>query len=423
MNGLIEESRTGSGWGRLLKIEDRIFTGRRLQLYGLGVPVAYALALAWRISRGQSVFLPDGRLRCLDFGWMWLSGRFAASGDPARIFDYPAFSAAQAALFGPHNCGFFPHFYYPPTFVFMLFPLGFMPYLTAFAVWNLATLLFYLGAVYAIIPRRAALFAALTPFFVPVNVDFGHNGFVTAALVGFSLIFAERRPWLSGSFLGLLTYKPQIGLLFPPALLAARNWRALAGATAVSVLLGAAAAIAFGKQGWPSFVDAILTRNSMWSPDGTTELNVQSVLGLLHRAGVSASIAWAVQLAIAAIVGLAVCVLWSKPVPYSLKAAALCVGSVTVTPYALFYDLCVLTMAVAFLVKDALARGFLPGERTMILLCWAGLFLARTPIGPIICAALLFLIARRIWAYHGNPVAVVGIAPIGQALSVGHPNE
>ena len=256
-----------------------------------------------------------------------------------------------------------------------------------------------------------------------MNIDFGHNGFVTAALVGFSLVFAERRPWLSAPFLGLLTYKPQLGLLFPPALLASRNWRALAGAAAIGVLLGAAAAIAFGEQGWPSFVDAVLTRNSMWSPDGTTELNVQSVLGLLHRAGVSASIAWAVQLVVAAIVGLAVCTLWSKPIPYSLKAAALCVGSVTVTPYALFYDLCVLTIAVAFLVKDALARGFLPGERTMILVCWAGLFLARTPIGPIIYAALLFLIARRIWAYRRDRVAAARIAPIGHGLSVGHTNE
>ena len=82
MNALVEEPRTRSGWGRLLEIEDRIFTAWRLQLYGLGVPVAYALALAWRISRGQSVLLPDGRLRCLDFGWMWLSGKFAASGNP-----------------------------------------------------------------------------------------------------------------------------------------------------------------------------------------------------------------------------------------------------------------------------------------------------------------------------------------------------
>ncbi len=71
----------------------------------------------------------------------------------------------------------------------------------------------------------------MAPFAVAVNVDFAHNAFITAALIGFSLVFLERRPWLSGIFLGLLTYKPHIGVLFPLALLASRNWRALASAT------------------------------------------------------------------------------------------------------------------------------------------------------------------------------------------------
>jgi hypothetical protein len=74
----------------LTKVEDRIFTGRRVGLYGTGAAVAYALSLAWR--------LPDGRVRCVDFGWMWLSGEFAVSAIPAQIFDYSTFSAAQIAL-------------------------------------------------------------------------------------------------------------------------------------------------------------------------------------------------------------------------------------------------------------------------------------------------------------------------------------
>jgi len=69
---------------RLGEIEDRLFTERRIRLYGTGVAVAYALALAWRLLHGQWVFLSDGRLRCVDFGWMWLSGKFAASGNSAE---------------------------------------------------------------------------------------------------------------------------------------------------------------------------------------------------------------------------------------------------------------------------------------------------------------------------------------------------
>src|SRR5260370_14336857 len=163
--------------GRLTEIEDWIFTERRVRLYGTGVAVAYVISLAWRYFHGQWIFLSDGKLRCTDFGWMWLSGKFAALGESTQIFDYSAFSAAQIALFGREGCTFFTPFVYPPTFLFFTYFLVWMPYLVAFATWVLATLLLYEAAVYAIIPRRAAVIAAMAPFAVAVNVDFAHNGF------------------------------------------------------------------------------------------------------------------------------------------------------------------------------------------------------------------------------------------------------
>jgi Glycosyltransferase family 87 len=388
------------GSSKLLEIESRIFTERRVRFYATGVAIAYALSLAWRLVHGQWIFLPDGRLRCVDFGWMWLSGKFAAAGNPAQIFDYPVFSAAQIALFGHDNCPFFTPFVYPPTYLFITYLLGFMPYVIAFAAWVTVTLFLYGTAVYAIIPRRAAVVVALAPFFVPVNADFGHNGFLTAALIGFSLASLERRPRLAGIFLGALTYKPHIGLLFPLALVASRNWRALAGAAATSIFLAIAALIAFGPEGWASFFHTLLDRESGLSPNAAVPLALHSVFGLLRWIHAGAWISWVGHLTVAAIVTLAVAVIWAKPVPYSLKAASVCIGSVLVTPYILFYDLCILSIAVAFLVRDGISRGFLPGERTVLLLLFASLFLVAVPIGPVVCAALFFLTARRIVAFH-----------------------
>ncbi len=385
-----------SGW----RIENRIFTERRIRFYGLGVAVAYALSLAWRLVHGQWVILPDGRLRCIDFGWMWLSGRFAVSGNSSKIFDYSTFSTAQIALFGHDNCPFITPFVYPPTYLFMTYFLGSMPYLLAFAVWVLATLFLYGTAVYTIIPHRAAVIAAMSPFFVAVNADFGHNGFVTAALVGFSLASLEQRPWLSGIFLGLLTFKPHIGALFPLALLASRNWRALASAAVATMILGIGAAIAFDAEGWASFLHTLLDRQSTLSPDSAVPLALHSVFGLLRWLETSGPVSWGGHLIVAAIVAVTVWVVWAKPIPFSLKAAVLCIGSAMVPPYILFYDLCILTIGVAFLVRDGLVNGFLPGERTVILICFAALFLVQVPIGPVVCAALFFLTARRIVAYR-----------------------
>jgi hypothetical protein len=384
----------------LLNVEDRIFSEWRVRLYGTGVAVAYALSLAWRLVHGQWVILSDGRLRCVDFGWMWLSSKFVISGDPSKIFDYSTFSAAQLSLFGHDNCPFITPYVYPPTYLFITYFLGFMPYPVGFAAWSLVTLFLYGIAVYAIIPRPAAVIAGIAPFFVAVNADFGHNGFITAALIGCSLASLKRRPWLGGIFLGILTYKPHIGLLFPLALLASRNWRALASATATSVILAIFAAIAFGSDGWSSFFQTLIDRHATLSPDGKVELALHSVFGLLRWTHAAAWVSWVGHLSIAVIVALTVWAVWTKPIPFSLKAAVLCIGSVLVSPYILFYDLCILSIAVAFLVRDGIIRGFLPGERTVLLFCFAGLFLVAVPIGPVICAGLMLLAARRIAAYR-----------------------
>jgi hypothetical protein len=331
---------------------------------------------------------------------MWLSGRFAVAGNSSQIFDYSTSSAAQMALFGHNNCPFITPYVYPPTYLFMTYFLGFMPYLIAFAVWVLATLFLYGTAVYTIIPRRATVIAALSPFFVAVNADFGHNGFIIAALFGFSLAFLERRSWLSGIFLGLLSYKPHIGLLFPLALLASRNWRALASATAAGIILGIGAEITFGSEGWLSFFHTLIDRQSTLSPDTKVPLALHSVFGLLRWVETSGLVAWGGHLIVAAIIALTVWVVWAKPIPFSLKATVLCIGSAMVPPYILFYDLCILSIAVAFLVRDGMSRGFLPGERIVILTCFIALFFVQVPIGPVICAALFFLAARRIVAYR-----------------------
>jgi len=401
----------------MLYAEDRIFTEWRIRLYGLGVAAAYAAALAWELLGGRSVIDAAGNPACIDFCTIWVSGNFAISSEPVRVYDYSTFATAQVNLVGPHHINFPPyHYWYPPTFLFLTYPLGLMPYLTAFAVWTIATLFLYLAAVYAIIPRLTAVIAAVTPLVVAENILLGNNGLLTAALMGFSLAFLERRPWLSGIFIGLVTYKPQFGVLFPLALLASRNWRAISSAIATSVILGVAAAIAFGAQGWMSFFDTLRDRNASLSLDPGLELTLQSVYGLLHWAGAGTGMSWALHSTVVAIVALATCVVWARPIPYSLKAATLCIGSLAVTPYVQIYDLCVLSIAVAFLIKDGLLVGFLPGKRTAILVCFAALFFLLTPLGPIVYAFIIFLIAWRIAANRREtltqaqaPLAIEGI--------------
>ena len=127
-------------------------------------------------------------------------------------------------------------------------------------------------------------------------------------------------------------------------------------------------------------------------------MRLESVYGFLWLAGISPPIAWAIQLAFAGAVAAVVCWVWARPLPHSLKAAALCSAAPLATPFVHGHDLCVLAIAVAFLVKDGLTRGFLPGDRLIMLFAWIVVFLGFRDFssGWIPCLALLALVVRRV---------------------------
>ena len=390
------------GQSKLIQIEDTFFTEQRLRLYGSGVLVAYGLALIWALFHGRFLVDEHGMPACIDFSWMWVSGKFAASAAPVAAYDYDIFSALRVALVGPVNC-ILDHFDYPPIFMFLTYPLSLMPYFVAFAVWISITFLLYASSIYAIIPHPAAVIAAATPCAVLVNIQYGHNGFLTAGLLALSLRLMERRSRISGVVLGLLTYKPQFGILLPAVLLASRNWRVLFCATAAVAAFGLTAAALFGYQAWPSFFRTLIHRDANLMLDERLVMTFQSPFGLLRWTGANLSVSWTGHLAVAVVVFLSVCAIWAKPVPHAVKAAALCIGSVMVTPYVLPWDLCIFSVAVAFLVRDGLQHGFLPGERLVMLASWLGLFLLLTrtgPLSPLVDAVLLLAVWRRVAAHE-----------------------
>jgi hypothetical protein len=73
---------------------------------------------------------------------------------------------------------------------------------------------------------------------------------LTASLFGASLLSLKRRPILAGVFIGCLTYKPQFGILFPVALAAAHQWRALASASVTAAVLVGISIAVFGTGVW-----------------------------------------------------------------------------------------------------------------------------------------------------------------------------
>jgi len=335
-----------------------------------------------------------------DFVAVWAAGHLASAGHPAAVYDWGVHKLVEQTAVGHPFAGYF-GFHYPPTFLFVAVVLSLMPYGIAYSVWALGTFPAYLIAIRAIIGDRIGyLLAAAFPA-VLANFTIGQNGFVTAGLIGGALTLMERQPIMAGVLVGLLTYKPHLGLLFPIALIAGRQWRVFASAAIVALAMAGASWLTFGADTWQGFVGNIGHTSQAFLSEGAADFRkLQSVFGLTRSLGGSEPLAWSLQAMLTLAAAGAVAALWRGTARYEIKAAALGTGLMLATPYLYTYDLVALAVPLAFLLRLGLARGFLPYELAGIGLACLLVLIFPFVDAPTGFAALLIVaasIARRTW--------------------------
>ncbi len=382
---------------------------RPVELVCFALIVAHAVYLAASYLQGIWLIGPDGGGVPSDFVGVWAAGRLVLEGHAAAVYDWPVHKAMEVAAVGHPFAGYF-GWHYPPTFLFVAAALSLMPYAAAYALWVFATFPAYLVAIRGIIGDRVGYFLAAAFPAVLCNFVDGQNGFLSAALFGGTLVFLPRRPMLAGMVLGLLTYKPHLGLLFPIVLAASGRWRTFGAAGVTAALIVVVSWAAFGSDTWQAFVGNIGHTSEAFLSDGWADwAKLQTAFGLARILGAPEWLAWTVQTLLALIVATAVTALWRSHVAYEIKAAALGVGALLATPYLYTYDLVVLAVPLAFLFKLGRARGFWPGEMPTI--GAIGLLISIFPLvkEPVGFAAVLIvgaLIARRALASNEKLTAL-----------------
>ena len=248
----------------------------------------------------------------------------------------------------------------------------------------------------------ALLFAVAFPA-VFVNLGHGHNGFLTAALMGFALLLLDRRPVISGILFGLLAYKPQFGVLVPLVLMATGRWKTFTAAALTVVMLVLAATLAFGIAVWPAFFDGSrFTREVVLEAGGTGWHKIQSVFAWARMWGAPIGVAYAIQIVVTLALAIAVIWLWRSNSSARLKAAGLILAALISTPYSLDYDLMALAPAIAFWASDGRFRGFRNWEKTVLAALWILPLIARSfaeatsiPLtAPLLLGAFALLLHR-----------------------------
>jgi alpha-1,2-mannosyltransferase len=398
-------------------------TRERMRLIAFGLLIAYACAFSYLALTANGLKDTAGRPLGTDFSNVYAAGTLVLGGDAEAPFDPALQYAREQAIFGAATP--FYGWHYPPFFLFVAAALALMPYKLSLLVWQGATLLLYLATLRAILAGSASpppshvpssdtgdaspiadplwLVLALAFPAVFVNLGHGHNGFLTAALIGGALVSLDRRPLLAGLLLGLLVYKPQFGILLPLVLAATGRWRTFAAAVVTVAALFLITTLAFGVSVWDAFLASThFTRTVVLEAGGTGWHKIQSVFSVVRMWGGPVALAYAVQSAVTLMLAAALVWLWRQPVDFTLKAAALIIGALLATPYSLDYDMTALAPAIAFFAIHGLRRGFAPYEKTALAGLWIAPLVARSlaeallvPVGVIAMAAMLGLVLHR----------------------------
>ncbi len=374
-------------------------TERRITAIATMTLAATILSLTVLFIGAHGTLDAAGRPLGTDFSNVWTAGWMADHGRAPLAWNWPAHRAVQIATHHDRAVPFY-GWHYPPPFLLVAALLAFMPYVPALIVWQAATLVPMLLLVRRIVPGRRATLVALAAPVVLVCLGHGHNGFLSAALLGGGLLLLDRRPFAAGLLIGCLIYKPQLAVLLPLVLVAGRHWRAIAGTAVSATILCAATLAIWGWPVWRAFIDSLpLTRSVVIEQGSTGWEKIASAFSLVRMWGGAIPAAYAAQtlVTIAALLGAVLATRAAPPV----RNAAVMAAALLSTPYVLDYDFVILGVAIAYLVADARARGFLRWEASLLAFAWAVPLFARALTGltgipvALIAAAAVFALAIR----------------------------
>jgi Glycosyltransferase family 87 len=343
----------------------------------------------------------DGRDQPLsrDFLIFWLASKAIWDGQIAKIFDPWQFSQTLHGMLGGPLA--FTPFPYPPLAAWFIAPLAALPLAVAWPTWLIATFAAFAATLRRLFATRLQwLLILLTAPASLVNIVDGQNGFLSAALLCGGLLALERRPIVAGLLIGLLTFKPQLGLLLPFVLLAGGYYRTFAVASQTTLALFGASVLLLGWTPWSLYFDVGVPMQRLLLETGTGPF-MMMVPTFIMSARILDLPIW-LGYGLQAIVGIVVLIVccWAirQKVPLERRIAVILAGAVLAPPYCFNYDLTILVAAQVLAWPGY--RALDGSERIVFALAWllpvlmvsAGI--AHVPVAPIIILAQFLIIVR-----------------------------
>lgn len=319
------------------------------------------------VIEGLFAGAPTAAFANRDFANYWLSGRLALDGNVSLLAEQTTHQAALEAAFG--MSGMEPRAWsYPPHLLLLTWPLGFLSYPAAYALFMAVTGGWFTMTVWAWTRRAAGpdagtVFAVamglLAPFYL-LQVFAGQNGFFFGAAMLQALYCRKTRPVAAGLLFAVLTMKPQLGLLLPLLLLAERRFATIAWATAFTAgLIGLSAAI-FGVSAWAAFFEVTLPHqqyvSAHWS--GPFLYMMPTWFAAFRAMGIAYGPALTLHACLAVPLVLACLFAMLRAPDEETRSRLLLAGTFVLAPYAFNYDMgALLTMVAVPVAVRAVLQG------------------------------------------------------------------
>ena len=226
-----------------------------------------------------------------------------------------------------------------------------------------------------------------------INGWIGQNGFVTSAIFVTGVSMLQARPFAAGAVLGLLVIKPQLALLLPVAVIAARLWPAVAGAAASATALLLVSLLFFGTAAFEGFWNILPLYGEMMRNDKWPWNELISVFAFLRWFGVEQSLAMILHGVVAAAAAILTWQAWATD--WEQKVPILAAATLLIPPYLLTYDALLLVLPLGYWLGRKARLGWVIGIWVLSLLPITHYFdLYRGPNTlPLAAILALFLLA------------------------------
>lgn len=385
-------------------------TERRLRIHGLILAICVWSLYAMDVGR-PGIRDRQGLIKGTDFVHFYTLGSLSLQGRGLELYNSGAQAALAAQLVPGVPVLHYVALYGPQVSLFFA-PFAKMSYGWALGWWwLLSTAIYALGcyAIWRVCPRlrvygpTVVILTIAYPAFFHL-IAWGQTS--APALLCFTMAFLAlraKRDFLAGLAVGLLAFKPPLGLAAAVIFLAAQEWRVVAGAVVSMTTQLSVAWAHYGSEVMRIYFRALGQLNALFPYLEPRPYQAHSLRAFWSNLVPQPRVAMALYAGTTVAVLILAVLVWQSGAPLSLRFSALLFATVLAAPHLTVYDL--LILAPAFLLLSDWAIEHLESPHVPAIAVLLYLAYALPLIGPAVqythlqlsvlaFATLLYLIWR-----------------------------